>query len=159
MKHAFTLVELLVTIAIMSLLAVSGMASYRGYQSKTQVRDAGIMLKNEIQAVRAKALAPPIEIANKECKDYQFVIEKSSGELNVKPLNCKPGVSFTDEMKYRLPEKVRLSSTTDIQGNFSVENQGEYSPNNPDDPENLEIRLTDGYTPYSFTILKSGLIK
>lgn len=57
MQKGFTLVELLITIAIVGILVGFGIASYRDFNKRQIVKGAALNLKNDLRVAQGKALA------------------------------------------------------------------------------------------------------
>ena len=68
--HGFSLIELLITIAIFSITLTFGVSSYRIWVQNTQIRNAAESIQNGIQRARAEAV--------KRNRNVEFVLENDS---------------------------------------------------------------------------------
>lgn len=54
--RAFSLLEILIVIAIISLLASAGMGFYRGYMKEVELKSASKMIESDLRAMRSKSM-------------------------------------------------------------------------------------------------------
>jgi prepilin-type N-terminal cleavage/methylation domain-containing protein len=75
-KHGLTLVELLVTLAIMVLLLMVGVVGFRTSQKKHELKDSALEIKDIIDRTRQYALAPRNGVSN---KIYGYCVQFTGG--------------------------------------------------------------------------------
>ena len=81
-RQGLTLIELLVTLAIMGLLLAVGTIGYRGSQKKQELKNAATELTDVIERTKQYSLAPRRDTASVVCF-YYYNIRASDGQWHI----------------------------------------------------------------------------
>lgn len=153
MKKAFTLIEIICTLAVLSIILLIATPSISGFIRKDRLRTSTDMVVSDLRYAKMHAVS-------KGNSNAHVLFNKVSGEED---FNSYLVYSFNDGVQYtlkevRLPDRVRIcsnrdGSTFDTGGKLTFESQGSVSPyactvalKDLDTGKKEYITLTIGYT-------------
>ena len=117
--QGFSLIELLITIAIFSITLTFGISSYRIWVQNTQIRNAAESIQNGIQRARAEAV--------KRNRNVEFVLENNSDWVvwvtpaeDLNPLPAGDGIRDEVERRSSGEGSNNVTSTVDPAGATTI---------------------------------------
>jgi len=107
-KDGYSLIELLVVMAIIAILAMFGIAAYQQFNKTQTLRQAAMTVKNDLRKAQTRAMAsekPPTSSCT-ILDGYQVTFTDSSYQVQAKCSPTSPGVPTS----YNLPTGISFTS-------------------------------------------------
>ncbi len=161
-SRGFTLIEVMITLAVIGIMAALGLPSFFAWIQNQKIRSASEAVANGVQLARAEAISRNLS------GGVQFILNQSTGDWTVntvpasaKPLHVRPGGELTVNAYYAVTLSSSIASSTPPTVTFGA--LGSVIPN-PDgspsitqiDVSNPMVSTADGARPLRIVVAPSG---
>ncbi|MCL5795074.1 MAG: prepilin-type N-terminal cleavage/methylation domain-containing protein [Patescibacteria group bacterium] len=108
MQKAFTLNELLITIAIIGLLLIVGIPAFQRFSKSQVLQNSGKDIQNAILEAQSLSLAPRSASGGNDLQGYMIVISQNERSYNIYEIKNNAGTLVKNS---QLPDKLKIDST------------------------------------------------
>ncbi|MCL5795362.1 MAG: prepilin-type N-terminal cleavage/methylation domain-containing protein [Patescibacteria group bacterium] len=120
MKRAFTLNELLITIAIIGLLLIVGIPAFQKFSKSQVLYGAAKDVQNAILETQSLSLAPNSASGGSDLQGYMIVIN-NNGSYNIYEIKNNSGTIFKN---FQLSDKLQFAPGSSIAFYFDIAQRG-----------------------------------